>query len=409
MSLLKLAAEVAAGAACDLYWVGGGVRDLWLGTSAPDLDLVVEGDLEQFARRLAAGLSSDLRFHPKFLTAELLSAGGVRIDVARARSESYSAPASLPVVAPGTMAGDFKRRDFTINCLAIPLAPGFGESLIDPCGGRWDLDQGLLRTLHSASFRDDPTRILRGLEFAARFGFRLTPATWAEAEIAIASGDLQLLSPARLGAALRRGWNRPADTSAVLRAMGDLELLGAVEASLRGKASRIASLFEDAVAEDPGRRLGETFRLILLLLSLELEPEARQRLTHRLALTHTEAEMVELGPRRIRAATSALPERVRPSTVHACLAALSDEELAVVAASDAMAREWVRREGAEFRALRLAVTGRDLISAGLSTGPAVGRALELTLQARLDGVIGPEGELEFALRAARQAAAREDS
>ena len=71
------------------------------------------------------------------------------------------------------------RRDFTINCLAIPLAPGFGERLIDPCDGLRDLAPEALRTLHRDSFRDDPTRILRGLEFAARFGFELAPETLA--------------------------------------------------------------------------------------------------------------------------------------------------------------------------------------------------------------------------------------
>lgn len=400
---MRQAAEVALACDCALYWVGGGVRDLWLGTSEPDLDLVVDGDLVRYARELAGRFRTGFRSHPEFLTAELLAPGGDRVDLVQARSERYAAPATLPIVAPGTLATDFARRDFTINCLSIALAPDFGERLIDACGGLEDLAHRRLRTLHAASFRDDPTRILRGLEFEARFGFELAPEARTAAEQAIAGGVLTLLSAGRLGDAFRRALRRAAGAPQVLRRMHELALLAAIEPGL-GRAAGAAAELDAALPEAVGEQPGTAFRLALLCLALELDAGERQRLARRLALTAAERVLVTGGPERVRAAITALAAESRPSLVHRQLGALADEELAVVAASGGKARSWVRRERSELRALRLRIHGGDLIAAGEPPGPALGRALELTLAARLDGRIGAEDELAFALGAARLAA-----
>lgn len=410
LALLRRAAEVAAASATGLCWVGGGVRDLWLGASELDLDLVLEGDLATFTHRLAAELGCEAHLHPQFMTAELLTPGGLRVDLARARSEVYPSPASLPVVTPATIASDFTRRDFTINCLAIPLAPGFGERLIDPCAGVRDLAQRRLRTLHPASFRDDPTRILRGLEFAARFGFELAPETRTEAEQAIASGIVALLSPARLGAALRRALGRAASASLVLRSLDELGLLAAIDACLAGSGGGTsagdhpaAARFDTAPAASAAAAEGcraETFRLALLCLTLDLGSAERARVARRLDLPLADRDLVTAGPERVRQALAVLGGEPRPSAVHAALGTLSGEELALVAAQGGSARAWVERECSELRSVRLAIGGRDLLAAGLAPGPVLGRVLALTLAAKLDGRIGDAGELAFALRLA---------
>jgi tRNA nucleotidyltransferase (CCA-adding enzyme) len=412
LALLRIAAEIAPAAGCDLYWVGGGVRDLWLGTSELDIDLVVDGELDPFASRFAAALGGELRLHLQFLTAEIATPEGPRIDLARARTEAYPSPASLPVVAPGAIETDLERRDFTINCLAIALAPGFGERLIDPCNGLADLAEQRLRTLHPDSFRDDPTRILRGLELAARFGFELAATTLAEVEAARAGGWMARLSPARLGEAMRRALGRPASAAGVLRRLRELRLLEAVDCSLVqiGDAEERfdAALRQwgerfPAVGEDGSERGQGTFRLALLCLAFDLAAEDRRRLSSRLALQGADRELVALGPDRVREAALRLAGEVRPSTVHALLRGWSEEELAVLAAQGGGARSWVRRECSELRSVRLEIGGRDLLAAGLAAGPALGRALELTLKAKLDGRIGAGGELAFALRSVRGA------
>jgi tRNA nucleotidyltransferase (CCA-adding enzyme) len=399
LALLRQSAEVARSVGAGLYWVGGGVRDLALERTELDVDLVVDGDLAPFAEGLAAALGSELNAHPQFLTAELRAPDGVRIDLAQVRSESYAAPAALPQVAPGTLASDFGRRDFTINCLAIRLAPQFGDCLLDDHGGLSDLRHGQLRILHPASFRDDPTRILRGLEFAARFGFAIEPESLAAARSAIAAGVFAHLSPARLADALRRALGRPEGVTHVLRGMVGLELLQAIEPGL-ARAAGAAERLEAALLEPAAAGLDSTFRLALLGLGLDLPLAERERLALRLALPANDQEVLVGGPGRVRAAVAELAADLPPSAVHARLALLTDEELAFVSTAGAVARSWVRQERESLRKLRLRIGGRELIAAGERPGPTLGRALAKTLQARMDGEIEAADELRFALRVA---------
>ncbi len=406
LELLRQCAAVALDAGCDLYWVGGGVRDLWLGTSEFDIDLLVDGEMATFAALLAATFGSELRLHPEFLTAELLAPGGCRVDLAQVRTESYAAPAALPQVTPGTLASDFARRDFTINCLAIPLAPSFGDRLLDPCGGVADLERRCLRALHAASFRDDPTRILRGLEFEARFEFELETETRRQIERTIAEGRVALLSAARLREALSRALARGRTAARVLRRMRQLALSPAIDSSLVGTTGA-ESLLESALeafGRVAGRSLSPAFRLSLLCLAKELEVGDRRRLAQRLALPAADATLLDEGPGRIRAAMALLAGSPVASDAHASLSCLSDEELALVAAGGEAQLGWVRRELDELRGLRLRIGGRDLLAAGASEGAAIGRALAETLAARLDGRISAAEELTFASAVAATAA-----
>ena len=154
-----------------VYLVGGAVRDLLLGRGRADIDLVVEGDAATLAERLGAEATS----HERFGTAKV-KLNGHEVDIAGARSEIYPRPGALPVVEPGAdLAADLRRRDFTINAMAIPLR---GEPrLIDPHGGEADLATRRLRVLHDGSFADDPTRALRAARYATRFGFELESHT----------------------------------------------------------------------------------------------------------------------------------------------------------------------------------------------------------------------------------------
>ena len=154
-----------------VYLVGGAVRDLLLERNRADIDLVIEGDAAALAGRLGAEVIS----HERFGTAKV-KLDGHEVDIASARSESYAHPGALPAVEPkAKLADDLKRRDFTINAMAIPLQ---GEPrLIDPHRGQADLAAGLLRVLHDGSFIDDPTRAIRAARYAARFGFTLEQRT----------------------------------------------------------------------------------------------------------------------------------------------------------------------------------------------------------------------------------------
>ncbi len=171
-------AVVATAAATNTpaYLVGGAMRDWLLGLSAiDDLDFAIEGDAIAFAEHVRARTGAEVLAHAKFNTATLML-NGVGVDVAMARREHYAHPAALPVVEPCDIITDLQRRDYAINTMVMRLSDG---ALLDPHHGLDDLRVGQLRILHPNSFVDDPTRILRGARYAARFGFALEPATRA--------------------------------------------------------------------------------------------------------------------------------------------------------------------------------------------------------------------------------------
>lgn len=187
------------------YAVGGCVRD-WLLRRGPlvDLDVAVEGDGIILAKAAAAALRARVEAHTQFGTASLHAGAARRVDFATCRTESYARPAAYPKVAPGPLEADLFRRDFTINAMAVALAPAAFGTLVDPFGGAADLRRRQLRILHPRSFVDDPSRILRGIRFAVRFGLRWEPATARAARAAVAQGALGWLNVGRLHRELDR-------------------------------------------------------------------------------------------------------------------------------------------------------------------------------------------------------------
>ena len=193
-----------------VYLVGGAVRDLLLGQKIlKDLDCTTGGDPLQLARELEGhGLATVIRTSD-LLTVKLRTKDGRDLDLARFRRETYPFPGALPRVEPAdSVEEDLRRRDFTINALAVGLSgERFGE-LVDVVGGLKDLQEHrVLRPLHPDSFRDDPTRALRGLRYAHRLGFRLH--TSFVRQIPVAREGLRALSFARVRSELLRAEEEP--------------------------------------------------------------------------------------------------------------------------------------------------------------------------------------------------------
>ncbi|HEX7615184.1 MAG TPA: hypothetical protein VF554_07885 [Thermoanaerobaculia bacterium] len=174
---LARAGEVADRREVGLWLVGGALRDLLLGRPLRDVDLAVEAaaaNALQFAARLGALPGWTLeKTHARFGTATLRASGGLRVDVAATRREEYPAPASLPVVTgTATIDDDLGRRDFTIHAMARRVGRrGLVGRVLDPFGGRADLEAKKIRLLHAKSLVDDPTRAYRAVTYAARLGF----------------------------------------------------------------------------------------------------------------------------------------------------------------------------------------------------------------------------------------------
>lgn len=193
LALIRLIKTEAERLDLPLYLVGGSVRDLLLGRVINDFDLTVEGDAGQLAEAVLKHYAGKVVFHSRFGTATwtldeitfkrlnvpLLGATGLPpfLDFISARSETYSEAGALPTVKRSTIDDDLRRRDFTINAMALRLDGQFYGQLYDPLGGQADLERKLIRILHARSFVDDPTRMLRLVRYAGRYGFGIEPQT----------------------------------------------------------------------------------------------------------------------------------------------------------------------------------------------------------------------------------------
>ncbi len=160
------------------FVVGGFVRDLFLRRPVKDLDVIIEGDAIRFGESLVKQMGGKLTAHHKFHTAIWqLPSTSETIDLITARKETYVKSGSLPSVTPSTIEDDLRRRDFTINAMALRLGGDLFSELLDPLNGRDDLEKKTIRALHPRSFVDDPTRIFRAVRYEQRYGFQLDPST----------------------------------------------------------------------------------------------------------------------------------------------------------------------------------------------------------------------------------------
>lgn len=196
--LIHQAAEVASLRHMPVYLIGGFVRDLILGVKNLDLDIAVEGDGIIFAEDLAAKLNARLIRHRRFGTATIVAGHHLKVDIATTRRESYPQPAMLPVVRPGQLKDDLKRRDFTINAMVIDISQRNFGCLVDLFSGKNDLRSKKIRILHKLSFIDDPTRILRAIRFEKRYNFRIETETLRCLKNAVKNKMLEKIQPQRL-------------------------------------------------------------------------------------------------------------------------------------------------------------------------------------------------------------------
>lgn len=196
--ILYNAGKIADDLGCNLYVVGGFVRDLIMGEDTLDIDMVIEGDAHDFAKKLSCFYGGKVTKHNKFQTATVELDNQFSIDVVTARREYYEYPAALPIVERGTIREDLFRRDFSINSMAIKLnSKCFGE-LVDFYGGIKDIKNKLIRILYNLSFVEDPTRIIRAVRFEKRYNFKIEKATEEFAKNAITSGFLSDVSIERI-------------------------------------------------------------------------------------------------------------------------------------------------------------------------------------------------------------------
>lgn len=187
--------EICAFLKLEAFIVGGAVRDMLLNDDILDMDITVIGNTKQLFEKLSSIYGDNAVIYPDFGTLSIKTNSLWNIDIVSARREIYAAPGALPEVCPSDLYDDLGRRDFTVNSMAVSLNT---DVLIDYYGGIRDLHKGVIRIIHDRSFIDDPTRILRGIRFAKRYGFLIEDRTKALMEASIGEGYPTELSNERI-------------------------------------------------------------------------------------------------------------------------------------------------------------------------------------------------------------------
>ena len=398
-ALVETVAAAAQEAGLTAFVVGGVVRDLLLERRNLDLDIVVEGDATKLAELLAKRCGGKVQVYRPFGTAKwVLEGDGPRyfgvepaalpptVDFASARNEFYEAPTALPTVYQGSIKLDLRRRDFTINTLAIQISPAARVGrILDHFGGLADLRAGVIRVLHSLSFVDDPTRVLRAIRFEHRLGFTIEARTAALIRtslpmLALITGERvrneldMILVEERPEVALFEMQKR-----SVLQAIHpDLRLSNRIGRHFR-RARVLARLMPDVQAPI----------LYWHLLGIYCGVEALPAVSERVMVGKTLGESMLAAAQIVEAFPKLADPAARPSQIAALLDGQPRNALlaAWTYAHDPAVLRALRRYLAEWSAVRPAHNGHDLIALGIARGPCMGRLLKRLRDARLDGEV----------------------
>jgi len=196
---VTLVLDAARAAGMNLYLTGGAVRDIITGFPIRDLDFTVQGNALKLQKDLerAGAVVGDADDETRTLLLTL--PGGVRAEIAMARSERYDKPGKPPQIAPSTIIEDLRRRDFTVNAMALSLNEGSRGLLMDPFNGAADIELKVIRILHNYAFLDDPSRLIRATRFTTRFHWPLEERTQARYESGKENGYIEYIRSSSIG------------------------------------------------------------------------------------------------------------------------------------------------------------------------------------------------------------------
>ncbi len=380
-----------------VYVVGGFVRDLLIGRENLDIDIVVEGDAVDFAYQLAKVWGGKALAHHQFKTATVTRLDALKLDFASARNETYPRPGALPSVEYGTIAEDLRRRDFSINALAMRLQPDtFGE-LVDCTGGVGDLRAGRIRTLHEQSFIDDPTRIFRAIRYEGRYSFQIVEDDQRRMLDAINQGVLNLISGKRLQNEIDYILLEKA-ASPIVNRMCEFNIFGVIHPTWRIPPNfdvlwrAAGQAIEWASTSLPKDSINTRAILWMTLLTssdaievissqLGLENELHTRLSVQAQLKH---------------ALDSLSASSKPSEVYQLLNSYPLESLVFVLMQPNQSN-WrvakIRNYLTHLRGVQPLITGDDLIRRGLEPSQAFSDLLGKAFAAQLDGTVSTKQEI----------------
>lgn len=402
--LLRAIGEKAQKYGYRAYAVGGFVRDLLLHVKNLDLDIVIEGDGIDFAKKFARHMAGEVRTHEKFNTAVVILPNGFKIDIATARLEYYDYPAALPTVELSSIKLDLYRRDFTINAMAVHLNPDTFGTLVDFFNCQNDLKDRKIRILHNLSFVEDPTRIFRAIRFEQRMGFAIGKHTEKLIKNAVKMDLFDRFFGHRFFGEVRIILSEENPLPA-LRRMADFGILKFLYKGLRmdPRLERILEETSQALAWHKLLYLDEPCRQWLVyLLALMSQVPAKEVLNfctrfevperYKQAILKEKIEVQKIHHIMRRKAPEA------PSDIYRLLQPLSHEGLLHLMglAKKKTQKKAVSQYVTELRHIKPALHGNSLKEMGYPPGPLFGQILRDLLAAKLDGMVKtPAEEAEF--------------
>jgi len=402
--LIKRASDIAAALDMSAYLVGGCVRDLLLGTKVLDLDIVVVGDGIRFAEEFAGCFQAKLIRHRRFGTATVIISPAVKIDIATARKEIYPHPASLPQVSAGTLRDDLYRRDFSINAMAISICRRDFGALIDWFSGRADLRKKKIRILHSLSFIDDPTRLLRAIRFEQRYAFKIEPGTLSRLKESVRLKMLEKVQPQRVCCDLILMLKEKYPIKEIKRLKG---IAGFDFISSRLRVTQKTYVLLRAIEKQLGwfrkscplRRQLDTWLVYFMGLTDSLSAQETKALCRKFALLSGEEKRMLsykkfASPFVVRFSRRALA----PADIFALFEPLSYEAILLVKAKykNTALQRHIEDFFEIYNGMRIAIGGKDLQGLGLLPGPHYQKIFAKVLQAKLNGMVKTkQDELKF--------------
>jgi tRNA nucleotidyltransferase (CCA-adding enzyme) len=287
--------ELATESEANLYLVGGAVRDVVSGMSIRDLDFTIEGNPSRIIRELEKGGAKVTREDESLRAAELLLSGEVDASISAAHEDIYARPGAKPETRFSTIMEDLRRRDFSINAIAISLNPNSRGLLLDPTNGLADLERREIRALLIHSFTNQPVRLLRALRYEARMGFKMESRTRDWFNLAIERGLQETISQEDAGGEFRQV-TREEKPAAVLKAWESHGLMGVVHPLLQKRhpdydaINRMFRVREDMVSSGLRPRL---FAPVTIAILGRLKDSERKSVLSRMSLPSSELRSVQ--------------------------------------------------------------------------------------------------------------------
>jgi tRNA nucleotidyltransferase/poly(A) polymerase len=420
-SVLSLLSRSAYEQGLNLYLVGGAVRDLTYGQQVVrDLDFALEGDPQRVLRRLESkdtslmtGLTSGSgigsgqppaleyqEFDAHSIASELWFTNGVRVELAQCRQDLFSRPGQRPDMRPATIFEDLKRRDFSINAMAISLHPNSRGLLLDPTNGAADIERRELRVLHPRSFSEDPLRIYRVLRLGLRLGFTLEERTKNYFAAALQNHAWERLGPDQQGRELRAILQEE-DPARILKVLAERKLLGGLDKKLA--SARIAydhfSKSRSASHSVPG---ADPYLVNFLCLVERLGSSEKLRMAKKvLRVNKVIKEVLNMEREAKRLARLLISSKAAlPHQVYTLLSKESRHLLLflLVYSPQAKVQSRVKKYLTKYLPLRAKLPQAELLALGFKPGLKFDQIIESVFLDQVDGKIKTPQQLTKALR-----------